>query len=124
MISRVALVCAPWRDRTEDEAQDTLEAKLWLLKRGWCPVFLPESLQSVLDDAVADERATALQCSLALCRALATAPGAVMVVVCERVTEGMSLDQEAWVRAGGGPPVPFKLLVNTEDCSTETGPID
>jgi hypothetical protein len=96
----IALIVAPFKDRTQEEEQRTDEAIARLVRQGWCPVFLPYALQRALHDGVPEERVVALECSDAFTRALAR-QGASCFVLYGRVTEGMKLDLDVWEKVQG-----------------------
>lgn len=97
----IALLCAPFRNRTLEDTTNLLMAKVHLLNLGWCPVFLPDTLVDCLDDLYPQERQIALECSRSFVAALANIPSARIFVVVERdgggLSEGMKLDLAVWL---------------------------
>lgn len=93
-------VCAPFRTRTLEEARATHAAIARALELGWAPVFGPLLLRDFLSDANPNERAAAIECDLAILRACNA-----VLVVGDRVTEGMRHELEAWrkMEAPGWP---------------------
>ena len=100
----LALLVAPFRDRTPEEAAELERAKETLLGRGFAPLFLPDTLAAVLSDDEPRGRLLALECSSSWSSALARVEGARAFVVGGRLTRGMELDLFAWREAGGGHP--------------------
>lgn len=97
----IALLCAPFKNRTDRDMLNLELAKRHLLLLGWCPVFLPDSLALCLDDNEPKDREVALSCSRSFVAALANVPGARIFVV-ERsdgggLSEGMKLDVAVWL---------------------------
>ncbi|HEU03186.1 MAG TPA: hypothetical protein ENH89_23310 [Aurantimonas coralicida] len=79
-------------------------AKSELLKRGWLPIFLPDTLVDVLDDDDDEQRVLAVAASSFFCRTMADFPDAEMVVVGLHMTVGMRSDVASWLDAGGPAP--------------------
>lgn len=98
---RVALLIAPFRDRTEKDIFLLKAAKARLVDAGIVPVFLPDTLREVLSDSITDQRTVALSLSETWLGTLAMAPGVRAVQVGDRVTDGMRTDIAAWRRMGG-----------------------
>lgn len=109
-VHRIALLVAPFKDRTGQDVIDLYDAKRNLLQRGWLPIFLPDTLAEVLDDEKPDERVRALEASSFFCAVLAASPDCEMIVVGEEMTEGMREDVTAWLNAGGPAPVNIEQL--------------
>lgn len=115
MIRKMAILVAPYRDRTEEDIEELNEAKLRLLLLGWLPIFIPDTLADVLDDHDDDQRTVALAASTYWCRMMAELPDAEMFVVGENMTEGMRSDCQAWLDAGGPAPKNIAELGEEED---------
>jgi hypothetical protein len=98
---RLAVLIAPFRTETVEERHFREKATAALLKRGWCPIFVPLALADVLDDGDPEQRACALRCSDAFLRTVALDPDAAIIVLGCRRTEGMELDLATWWDAGG-----------------------
>jgi len=93
----IALVVAPFRSRTEGEAERTDRAIEELLGAGFVPVFLPYALDRFLDDDDEAGRAVALEASEAFVRRIASSPrGVALFVLRGRRSEGMRRDEQAW----------------------------
>ena len=108
MIRRIALLCAPFRTRTPEEAAELERVKARLVVRGWVPIFLPDTLAGVLDDEDETERRVALSCSESFVARMARVEGVSLVVVGERMTEGMQGEASAWLDAGGSAPLAYE----------------
>lgn len=100
----LALIIAPWRTRTPDEEELTVQAARHLLELGWVPIFAPWALLPVLDDERPPEREAALKCSTSLAWRVACTGSSAAFVVGTRTTEGMELDARAWRDATGANP--------------------
>ena len=120
-VHKLAVLIAPFHNRTKEDERDLYDAKLKLLLRGWLPIFLPDTLSVVLDDDDPRERETALRASAFFCRVLAELPDAEAVVVGNVMTEGMRSDVTAWLDAGGPAPMNFDELVVSEAPVEEDG---
>ena len=110
----VAVMCAPFRRRTNEDAALLLTAKRWLVERGTLPLFLPDTLTGVLDDESPREREATLGMSEAFVRHVAGIEGSAMIVAADRVTEGMERDIAAWLDACGRDPLHFWSLVDDD----------
>lgn len=97
---RIAILVAPFRDRTQGDERELAETKAALLQLGFVPIFLPDTLRDVLDDWDTDRREMALACSADFVQACARLKESVIVQVGERITEGMRSDIKAWREAG------------------------
>lgn len=110
-MKKLAVLIAPFRDRTPEDVKRLVSAKVKLLKHGWLPVFLPDTLCDVLSDDDAEQRETALECSSYFVGLLAEHPEAVAVVVGPTMSEGMISDVQTWLACGGKPPVNIRNLL-------------
>lgn len=90
-------VCAPWRERTAESLAETRAAISTALALGWAPIFAPLLLPD-LDDADLRQRETAFSFDFAI---LARCQG--VLVVGERVTEGMRWELDEWGEKRGRP---------------------
>ena len=118
---KIAVLIAPFRNRTKEDERDLYDAKLQLLLRGWLPIFLPDTLDGVLKDEDERERRVALDVSGFFCRVMAEVPVVEAVVVGKIMSEGMRSDVTAWLDAGGPAPMNFDELVATERATEEDG---
>ena len=100
----MALLVAPFRNRNEDDIEELNEAKIGLLAHGIVPFFLPDTLCDVIDDHKPLQREAVIEASTKWCAFHAKNPDVIMVVVGEGMSEGMRLDVEAWLNAGGPAP--------------------
>lgn len=102
MSRSVAVLIAPFRYRTARDVVSLNEAKRHLLSLGWCPIFLPDALEDILDDHTPEERAVALDCSSGFLQAMCWCPSTrFFLVQSERgVTPGMKHDVDLLTFAG------------------------
>jgi len=112
---KLAILVAPYMTRTKREERELYDAKRELLSIGWLPVFLPDTLGDVLDDHKTPDRLRGLAASEFFCRTLAGYPDVEMVVVGDRMTEGMKGDVTAWLNAGGPAPANVVEITKEED---------
>lgn len=115
------MLVAPFKDRSKEEERDLFDSKLELLKRGWLPIFLPDTTAGVLNDHDTAERVVALSVSAFFCKILAEVPEVEMVVVGDRMSEGMHSDVRAWLDAGGPAPMNFDELAVLSPPTEEDG---
>lgn len=102
--TRMAVMVAPFRRRTEHDRRLLVIAQRLLLERfGIVPIFLPDTLRSVVDDEEPEERTQALEASGRFVRSMAAHPAAVMVVAADRWSEGCERDVLDWIAAGREP---------------------
>jgi len=105
MMKRLAILVAPFRGRSAEDVEEIDEAKIILLEAGLLPMFLPDTLAAVLDDDVDEQRSMAVGASAFWCKTMAKIPHAQVVVVGNRMTQGMRSDVAAWLDAGGPAPM-------------------
>ena len=110
-MEKLAVLIAPWRDRTPEDVKRLASAKVKLLQHGWLPIFLPDTLGDVLDDSDDEQRLQGLECSAYFVGLLAEHPEAVAVVVGPTMSEGMIADVQTWLTCGGKPPVNIRNLL-------------
>lgn len=116
---KMAVLIAPYRDRTDEDVADLGEAKLQLLLMGWLPIFLPDTLGSVLDDHDDEQRTVAINASAYFCSVLALHSEAEAIVVGRVMTEGMTSDVRSWLDAGGPAPINIADLARLEEEDTD-----
>lgn len=95
----IAILFAPFRNRSPEVAARTDDAIRHLLACGWTPLFLPYMLDRVLDDYNPEQRARALQASAEFVQTMADEPGA-WAFDLGIESEGVKLDREMWGRHG------------------------
>jgi hypothetical protein len=98
----IAIIVARFRYATERCKVQMNEAKLECLKRGYVPIFLPDTLKSVLSDYDKEERITAVDCAASFVRAVALNPRNQLVVVHDD-SGGCQSDIDAWKRRDREP---------------------
>lgn len=106
-MTKLALLIAPFRNRTKVDEASLRGIKLKLANEGWVPLFLPDTLCDVFDDEDPKDRALVLTLSrvfvstlaqLAHCEAFVVEP------LGGGLTQGMRQDVAAWTDAGRDYP--------------------
>ncbi len=99
----LALLFAPFLNRTPEVEALTDRAVRHLIALGWVPLYLPYALRGALDDTIPGQRDVALECSASVTAQLSALANA-WAFDLGLPSEGVKLDREAWL-AAGGPPI-------------------
>ena len=100
-------VCAPFRTRTEAEAEATDHVLRVAVARGWAPIFAPYCFRGIFSDEKPEEREAMLSVAQGVIQKCAA-----FYLVGQRVTEGMLRDIAAWEKHYDVTPI-FDSLEGT-----------